>query len=204
VNRFVFSVAFVFLAGTLAGMGQGAQADQIKRRARNLADENNARQGVTPRYPPPPQSARPVPQPATALLQKPVELTPAQRQLNSIRADLALLTSTNTPELRKKFSGTLLASARGAGKPGASTVAQWVEDIAIALGSGKFTSAQLDRLAQNLDSALNSSAMGKTQTEAVAADVQSILQKAGANTQRASLVAGGVKKVIVEVQKPSP
>jgi len=197
--KLLFCVALLLGASLVAGLGQGAQADQIKRRARNVADQNNARQGV----PPPSQSpATSSPRPAapTAAV-TPVPLTPQQKSVASIRADLALLAATNSIDNRRRFSKTLLTAARGTGKPTGAATDQLAEDIGAALASTKLAATHMDRLAQNLEGTLNSAAMAKTQAEAIADDVKSVLEKAGVNGQRAGLVAGDLKRITTEVQK---
>jgi len=64
--------------GVAATFGQGAQADQIKRRARNVADQNNARQGAPPAQPAAPSPAQ---RPPTFLRPRP----PASIWLNRNR-----------------------------------------------------------------------------------------------------------------------
>jgi len=197
-----FYAALLLGLGVAQSFGQGAQADQIKRRARNLADENNARQGVPPATPhapvasQPPLAAKPAPAPAAT------PLSPQQRSVASIRADLGSLAATNSAETRRRFAKTLLAAGRGTGKPTGATTEQVSEHLAAAAASAKLGPAQLDRLAQNLDGAVNAAGMAGAQTDAMAEDVQSVLQKAGAGAPAAAAVANDLKRLMAEVQKP--
>jgi hypothetical protein len=186
----------------LAAFGQGAQADQIKRRARNVADQNNERQGVPPAAPARPPTAQPAASAKPAATVAP-QLSPQQRSVASIHADLSLLAATNSSDARRRFSKTLLASARNTGKPTGATTDQLSEHVAAAVQGVKFSSAQLDRLAQNLDGAMNAAGMAKAQTDAIAEDMQSVLQKAGASLMAASLVANDLRLAVTEVQKPT-
>jgi len=194
-------VALWLGATLLPGLGQGAQADQIKRRARDLSDQNNARQGVppsSPRTPPPgpqPSAAKPAATPATAAL------SPQQRSVASIHAGLVSLAATNSIASHQKFAKTLLATARGTAKPTGATAAQLSEHLGTALAGTKLTTTQLDRLAQDLDGALNPAGLATAQTGAIAGDIQSVLQKAGASAPAAALVAADVKRAVVEAQK---
>ena len=183
--------------GVAASFGQGAQADQIKRRARDLSDQNNAQQGVPPPGARPPPPAKPAPAPAPPA----TPLSPQQKSVAAIRADLGTLATTNSIVARHRFAKTLLAAARGAGKPTGAVVAQVSDDLAAAFVVAKPTPTQLDRLAQNLDGAVNPAGMPKAQTDAIAEDVQSVLQKAGAGAAAAALVANDLKRTVTEAHK---
>src|SRR5690349_13894761 len=115
---------------TSAAFGQGAQADQIKRRARNLAEQNNTRQGVPPATPPKPAPAQhPAVPPPVAAPTAP-QLSPEQKRVAAIRVELASLAVTNSAEVRKRLSKSLLTAARGAGKPTGAATDQLGESIA--------------------------------------------------------------------------
>jgi hypothetical protein len=197
-------LSLVLLVGlnVTSAFSQGAQADQIKRRARNLADQNNARPGAAPSTPAAPAAAQRSAQP-TAVAAPATPLTPQQKAAASIRSDLGLLAATNSIELRQRLSKTLLTSARGSAKPAGAITDQLVEDLAAGLASAKLAGAQMDRLAQNLEGIVNSAGMTKAQTDAIADDVKAVLEKGGASAPRAALVAGDLKRVAAELSKPA-
>ena len=73
MNRLLLT-AFVIGVFAPQAFGQGAQADQIKRRAKELSNQNNVRQGVTPAGQP---AAKPAAAPAPAATPAPAR--PATR-----------------------------------------------------------------------------------------------------------------------------
>lgn len=198
--KFWLAIAIMLGLGHGNSWAQGAQADQIKRRARNVADQNNARQGVPPAHPPShapaPHSAPPpaAPIPATPL-------TAQQKSIASIRADLTALAANNSAGNRQKFSQTLRSHARGNTKPGVTQLDQLVEDLGAALESTKLASAPLDQLAKNLDALLNAGELTRSQTDALADDVKTVFSKAGAAPERAGLVASDLKRLAAAAQK---
>jgi hypothetical protein len=131
----VLAVTFGLVGQT--AFGQGAQADMIKRRAKGLAEQNNARQGV----PPPGQAGQPAPAagnktPTPATPATPA--TPQQIATGKIRTALAplLKTETATPERKQALVKELLAAARGSEKPFGSTVTKLCDSLATALPQG--------------------------------------------------------------------
>ena len=111
-------VLTVLTLGCLQSFGQGAQADQIKRRARNLAEQNNARQGAPPSATPQPAA----PAPAVAPAATPQQLTPQQKSVAGIRGELALLTKTIDERSRRRMRDDTSQARRGEGHPDASRI----------------------------------------------------------------------------------
>src|SRR6266480_2333899 len=68
--------------------GQGAQADQIKRRAKELSNQNNVRQGVPAPSPAKPAAA-PGDTPAAAKAATPAPVASAQQGIAKLQADIA-------------------------------------------------------------------------------------------------------------------
>jgi len=195
------SISCLLGLGVVATFGQGAQADQIKRRARNVADQNNARQGAPPTQPAPPSATQRPPSSPAASAPVASQLTPGQKRVATIRTDLATLAATNSADTRKRFSRSLLTAAHGGVKPTGSATDRVTEQLATALAGAKLTPAQLDRLAQNLDGVMNSGGMPKPQTDAIADDVKALLAKAGGDTTRSASVADELRRVTAEIQK---
>jgi len=186
--------------GVVATFGQGAQADQIKRRARTVADQNNTHQGAPPAQSAPPSPSQRPPTSSVASAPAASQLTPGQQRVATISAALATLAATNSADTRKRFSKGLLTAAHGAGKPTGSTTDRVTEQLATALAGTKLTPAQLDRLAQNLNGVMNSGGMPRTQTDAIADDVKAVLAKAGSDATRSAAAADELRRITAEIQ----
>jgi len=176
--------------------GQGAQADQIKRRAKELSNQNNVRQGVTP--PAQPQT-RPTVTPQVSSTKPAV--TP-QQGIAKLQADIAAIKagSPATAEQKQQFIKDIAAACRGT-KPSLTTVTDFVNELTSALGGKPLDPAQQSRLAQNVDGILNSTAMSSSQFDAIIADVQAILQVGSAKRSAATSAANRLKAVGSEVRR---
>lgn len=185
--------------------GQGAQADQIKRRAKELSNQNNVRQGV----PPPSQPAAkgsPTPAPTAPAMAKPTPTAPAttqQQNVARLTADLAALKPgmAATPGQKQKLIKDMASAVRGAHKPSLPAVTKFTNGLAEALVEKGLGAAEQSRLAQDLEAVLNSERMPASQFGAIIEDVQAILQAAGAKRQLAVTVANDLKAVGTEVRK---
>jgi hypothetical protein len=187
-------------------MGQGAQADQIKRRARELSDQNNVRQGVTPpSQPPAKQPAITATAPAVARSSPPTPTAAQQQNLARLTADLASLKpgTAPTPEQKQKLTGDVATAVRGTNKPTTPAVTKFVNSLAEALREKGLSPAEQNRLAQNIEAVLNSERMAAAQFEAIIADVQAILQVNGAKRNLAASAANDLKAVGAELRKAS-
>jgi hypothetical protein len=191
----------VAVLGLLAGhaLGQGAQADQIKRRAKELSNQNNVRQGV-----PPPTPLRANPAPSAS---RPAAANPAATQQQSsarIQADISALKpgSPATAEQKQQFIKDIASACRGA-KPSLPTVTSFVNELTSALADKTLDAAQQSRLAQNIEAILNSTAMPSSQFDAIIADVQAILRVGDAKQKLAVSAANNLKAVGLEVRKGS-
>ncbi|TAL02908.1 MAG: hypothetical protein EPO07_06815 [Verrucomicrobia bacterium] len=181
--------------------GQSAQADMIKRRAKGMAEQNNASQGVPPPAKPAAPGATPTKAPPAVA---PTPATPQQAATAKIRAALAPLTKaeSGTLEHRQALAKELLNAARGADKPFAATVAKVADSLAAALPQASALAANdQQRIAQNLEALVNCSTMPRKQADAAADDVMTVLQAAGASRSASVAVANSAKAVIPEVQK---
>jgi len=176
--------------------GQGAQADQIKRRARDLSNQNNVRQGIA-------SPAQPASRPAT-VVSRPASNppTPQQQNIARIQADLAVLKagSPATATQKQNLVNNLTAACRGT-KPSSAAVTALVEELTAAWGDKKLEPAKLSRLAQDIEAALNNAAMPSSQFDAIIADVQAILQVGGAKRTEAISAANKLKAVGLEVRR---
>lgn len=178
-------------------LGQGAQADQIKRRAKELANENNVRQGV------PPPAPRPASLPPTAVQPSAAQpVVTSQQSRAKIQADLAGLKPgvPATAQQRQQLIKDLAVTCRGT-KPSLPAVTAFVNELTVALADKPLDSAQQARLAQDIEAVLNSAALPLTQFDATIADAQAILQVGGAKRNLAISAANHLKAVGLEVRK---
>lgn len=186
-NRLMFALAALLAFAAVAG-----QEQIIKQRAKDTANQNNARQGVTP--PAGQQPAPGAPPPAA----RPLPPDPVAK----VRADLAAIVTAGkvTPEKQQEFSANLLALARGKTKPTGASVSKFAGALAEALAGKKLETAAQSRLVQNLNLLLNSASLSDTRTQEVAAEVQSVLQKAGVTDATTTTLMSGLDTVVAEVQ----
>jgi hypothetical protein len=175
--------------------GQGAQADMIKRRAKETANQNNVRQGV----PSPAPAPTPAPRPATPA---PANKTTAAQSIVNLRADLAgFKTGTvATADQKQKFIRSLALSARGT-KPSLPTVQKFVNSLTTALTGATLTSEQQARLAQNLDAVLNSKPLPAAQFDKIIEDTQAILEVGTVKRAVAVSIAAELKAIGAEVRR---
>jgi len=184
--------------------GQSGQADQIKRRAKDLVNQNNARQGVPPPAPaqPPPQPAAPVPAATPAKSNASANANLQAENIARIKADLAAIkpVSMATSDQKQKLVIDVAGSARAA-KPSLANVKQFTDALTLALGGATLNAEQQERLARNIEAVLNSKPISAAQYEAINADVQSILEAGGAKKNLAQFTATNLKVIGDEVRR---
>lgn len=194
------ALPIILAAGLVAAQafGQGAQADQIKRRAKEVVNENNVRQGV----PPPSQNPQrpPVP-PPPANPARPAPVSPDQ-SIAKLKTDLAGFKTgaTATAAQKQQFTVNLAVAARTA-KPTLGTVKKFVDALTAGLSEATLTGEQQARLAQNLEAVMNSKPLPASQFDAIIADVQAILQVGGVKRATAVSVASDLKSVGAEIRR---
>jgi hypothetical protein len=163
-----------------------AQSDVIiKKRAKELNNQNNVRQGVAP--PSQPQPARP---PATA---------PAPQQssaLSKLQASLAGITpgSTATAEQKQKLANDISAVAQTA-KPSQAAATKLAEELWGGIAVKALSPASRSRLVQELDAVLNPAKYPQVKLPAVYDDIQAIFQENGLDRKRAVAISDAVKAV---------
>ena len=184
--------------------GQGAQADQIKRRAKELSNQNNVRQGVPAPAPPSTRPAAGTPSPtAPASPATPVPVATAQQGIAKIQVDLAGIKAgvPVTPEQKTQFIKDIAVTVRGATKPSLPTVTKFVNELTAALVEKALGANEQARLAQNIEAVLNSGSMPAIQFDAVIADVQAILQVGDVKRTAAVAIANDLRAVGQEVRR---
>jgi len=187
-------------AALLAVLACGAVAGPdviIRERAKQLRDENNARQGVTPATAPPaapakPGAGAPAAAPATVL-------TPQQASLVRLQTDLAgfKTNTTASAEQIQRLANDLSAVAQGPNKPSSQAASRLAGNLAMALAQKALTAGERSRLLQDLNALLNSTTLPREQTQDIAADLQRIFK----GCEQAASIAGEAKAIAADIQK---
>ena len=188
-------LAFVLLsAATLLTGNAFAQADVIiKKRAQEIRDQNNVRQGVAP----PSQPAQPVTTPATS-----ASATPIQQSVAKLRTDLAAIKANTkiTAEQKQQITKDLIAVAHGANKPSQPTAANLADGLSASFAEKPLADRDLSRLLSNLAAVLNPAKIQASQMQAVYADIQAIFQANGMARKDAVKLVEQVKAVGAETK----
>lgn len=182
------------LATSLLAVTAHAGPEQIiKQRAKDTANQNNARQGVppaanNPQRPPsnPPAAAKPLPPDPTA----------------KVRADLSALGAVTkaNPELKQALANDLMALARGSTKPSGPTLNKFAHQLADALAGKPLDASPQTRLVEKLNLLLNSASLSAARAQEVSLEVKKILENAGVPTHTADTIQTALDAVIAEVQ----
>ncbi|MCL4179658.1 MAG: hypothetical protein KJ072_18160 [Verrucomicrobia bacterium] len=189
--------------GTSQALGQ---AHIIKQRARELSDQNNARQGITPNAPTAPTRATP-PSPQPAAPPQPMFASPEQlrqHDISTLKAEVArvepgvAIDQTWTGQLTKN----LTTAARGTVKPSAKTTSQLAGNLGAALGQARLTAANQAQMAEDMVAILNCGGVAADQTQSRITSVQATLQRGGVERKLAVAVANDLKAVAAEIQQP--
>jgi hypothetical protein len=202
MKAFLYLLILGLVTGELS-----AQAHIIKQRARELNEQNNARQGITPATPATP--ARPATGPAQpAPPPQPMVASPEvlrQYDITNLKADLAGMEPGTDlkPEQSGQLTQHLKISARGAAKPSDKTIAQLSSNLAAALSKARLTDANHAQIAGDLVSVLNCGGVPAAETQQRITSVQATLQRGGVERKLAVAVANDLKAAAGEIQKPS-
>jgi hypothetical protein len=198
VTQYLAGAAIVLGFAAQHVIGQGAQGAQITKRARDVVNQNNVRQGVAqpsrpPGAPPASQSGQKA---ATGSVQT------HQQSVTAIRAEIAsILGSTQlSQEKVQEFSACLKRAARGPKRPSPVAIDKLAGNIATNLSAQTLGSSEQSRLAEDLEAIVNASNMSQLQADAYVADVQAILEVAGVKRTVAVSTAGDVKTVLSELR----
>ena len=169
------------LLWTISAFGQ---ADvMIKQRAKDLSNQNNARQGLPPAYP---SQSRPTAAPAQPPPQPP--------SLPQLKADLAAIKAgaTVTPELKQKLANDILAGAQGS-KPSAASANKLADDLANAFSTKPLAGQKLDSLVQQIDALLNPSKFSQAKPQGIYDAVQTSFVQNGLEQKRATAIVDDLK-----------
>jgi hypothetical protein len=195
-SLFVLFVVSLLFAGNLPA----DQGTMIKQKAKNIANQNNAQQGVPTA---PPSSPKPAssPSPAPPAPPPPQQLTPQQQAFVQLVKDLEAIKPESLAERKEQLAADLLAVAQGANKPSWAALRKLAEDLATALAGKTIAPAQRSRLAQDLQAVLNGANYPPSQLDDIITDVPAILKKAGADAKAAAAVGEDLKAITAELAK---
>jgi hypothetical protein len=162
----------------------------IKQRAKDIRDQNNARQGVPPAAPAP--AARPTPV---------ISAMPAQPPLTRLTTDLVNIktNSTVTQAQIQSFSRNLATAAQGTRKPSSVTLNKLATDLLPALASHPLSANGRTRLLQNLMALVNGNGITSGQVNDVVVDIQEVLKKAGVPADTAKAISDDARAIAREV-----
>jgi hypothetical protein len=184
------AIVFVVVTAVCVSHLHGGAENLVKERAKNVRDQNNARQGIPgtpPPATPPPAAAKPAPA-------KPTPATKIKSNLMNWQAG-----KTISAESKKSFSSDLLAAARGSRKPSSTTLGKFTDSLATALAGKKPGPSELSRLVENINLSLNSAGLSEERKDEVAAAVRADLESAGASPAEAAAAASDLKAVMKDL-----
>jgi hypothetical protein len=194
-TTFVLLGAAILLAGSVF-----ADPIIVKKRALEVRDQNNVRQGVTPAKLPgaPAQPSQPA-APTAPTAPNPY----LQQSLAKVRANLAAIqaNATVTPQQKQQLTTNLLACAQGASKPSLATLAALAESLTAALAQKPLSESSRNRLVSRLAAVLNPAGIQATQMQAVYDDIQAIFQTNEMPRKDAVKIVDQVKAVAAETQR---
>ena len=174
----------LLLAGSV--FAQGSQVI-IKQHAKDIRDQNNARQGVTA-----PQPATPATAPAAPVLSP--ALSHFQTELGAVRPEAPA-----TAEQKKRLSQDLLAGAQVA-KPSLAAATRLTDKLTSALGEKPLSPTNRARLVQELDAVLNPGKYPQAKLDGIYGHILAMFQENGLSRSNATAIVDDVKAISGEIQ----
>src|ERR1041384_6933004 len=171
----------------MAGIAFGGPEQIIKQRAKDVANQNNAQQGV----PPPTQPSAPT---APAIPSLSVSLTHFQVTLAGIQADSQI-----SAAQKQKLTQDLLDAAPGA-KPSQAAAAKLAEDLAAAFAQKPLPESSRAKLVRELDAVLNPGKYPQAKLDGIFADIQASFQANGLSHTKAGAASGDAQANLAEHQ----
>ena len=191
--RFAFAAFITLLLGS--GFASADPAVIIRERAKELSNQNNARQGalapVQPQQPAQPAVA-PAPPPGPTLSPA---LLRFNTELTAIKAD-----SQVTADQQQKLAQDLLASAQGA-KPSLAAVSKLAADVSAAFAEKPLSSTSRARFVQELDAVLNPGKYPMAKMDGIIKDIQNTFEQNGLARMKAIAIADDVQAIANQIQK---
>jgi hypothetical protein len=180
----------------VAGMAPADPYSMAIQQARNVANQNNAQQGVEPQPPPRPPSAPQTP-PVDPMLEATIQ------NVSSLHADFAAINdSTNldsSADQKLSLLNNLAAAAQGS-KPPAASIKKLANDLIEAMTGKQKMRAQQQKLAQEIHAIFNSSHLSAAQQQTIFGDVEKNLEDGGAAPDDAGNVVADLKTITTETK----
>ena len=194
------SLALLGAVTLLVGNAWAGPEVIIKQRAKELSEQNNARQGVTPAATPQPAST-----PGAAVPTISPSLLKLQTDLAAIKAG-----SAPTAEQKQKLAQDILGGAQGA-KPSLAAATKLAEDLAAAAADKPLSASNRPLLARDLDALFNPGKYPQAKPDGIIANVQALFQvgyqvgddpsQGGVSRKQAVAIVNDVKAIMSEIQK---
>jgi len=183
----------VLLAMAPGAFGAGSE-NIIKQRAKDLRDQNNARQGVPPPTPPfTPAAPAPAASSSNASAQTPnPALSKLQTTLSTVKRDGMI-----TEELKSQVTTDLLAAARGR-KPTVATIEKLAQQLLAAQAEKPLESKRLARVLQNLGVVLNAGKSTPAKVGDAVFDIEATFQAEGFARAKAEAISKTAKTIADE------
>jgi hypothetical protein len=182
------------------------QAHIIKQRARELSDQNNARQGAPPRAPSGP--VRPAPPGAPAggapAVAQPTVASPEvlrKYDIGNLKSEIAALkpgAQVGTAQM-ERITRNLGNASRGVARPSAKAVGVLAADLAKVLPQAELAASGQAQLAEDLVTVLNCGALQPSHAQGVIARIESDLSRAGVSRREAAGVGDDLRAIASEL-----
>lgn len=190
----------------LTGPALAGSEQIIKQRAKDLRDQNNARQGVPASAPATPSTApaQPAQPQQTSPQATPVyTMTPQQQAMARLQSSLAAIRPGNTltPEMKKQLARDLSGVATGPSKPSPGTINKLADSLTVALSEKLLSTATRKRLLEDLQATLNPGKMGASQLQDVIVDVTKLFESNGIPKEQAAGIGKDLQAIAAETQK---
>jgi len=187
----IFFLMAIALGVTQQVHAQGAAGAIAVRKAHEVVNQSNVRQGI----------GAPAGSATTPTAAQPGRTLPAD-PVSKLKADLATVAGTSavSADLKKQLATNMLACARGSKKPSMAAVEKFANSLTGALAGKSLEPSVTARLATDINLAMNSASLPAQRTTEVSDDVQAILQTAGLARGMAVNVTGDLKAVVTELQ----
>jgi hypothetical protein len=163
-----------------------------KQRARDVANQPNARNRQ-------PSGAAPAAGAATPAV-TPAPLTPGQQAYAGFQSQFFAMNANSSPADKQDLAQSLGKVAQGANKPSPATLSKLSDNLTAAVGQAKLTTPKKTRVAQDVAVLLNSANTPVAQKQAMIKDVQTILESGGASSENSAAVATDLQTAADEVK----
>jgi len=175
----------------------------VKQKAKEVRDQQNERQGVTPASPNRTTDQPAAGTPPARTLYTTRQAAPAlSPQVANLSASLGAIQQVDsaTEEHTRQLTKSLSAAAQGPVEPSTGKINKLAGDLSRALEGTELSSARRNQLAQQIDSALKDTLSAK-EMEALTSEIHDTLRDAGAGRVDAAVVSNDLKSIIAEIQR---